>query len=329
MESKYGFLKLSLAEFKSWIQDQRIARTILTVQQHHTWSPSYVHFNGSNHFERQAAIKNYHVRNNGWQDIGQHFTSFPDGTIMTGRSLEATPACIYGANRDSICIEHFGNFDIHGDTMTPEHRETIVEMTAALCDKFRLPLNSFSIIYHHWFDLNTGMRNNGTGINKSCPGTNFFGGNKVDDFHANFLPLLEQSLLGRPTPMPSNSIQKYAVVTASSLNVRESYSGSAAKVSDREPAQLGAILRVYDEKNGWLKISNSQSHWVYGKYTIEVKRATVNANVLNVRSGQGTNYPVVDTLMNKEEVFISEEENGWCKISLEDKWLSKSFLDFS
>lgn len=329
MESKYGFLKLSLAEFKSWIQDQRIARTILTVQQHHTWSPSYVHFNGSNHFERQAAIKNYHVRNNGWQDIGQHFTSFPDGTIMTGRSLEATPACIYGANRDSICIEHFGNFDIHGDTMTPEHQETIVEMTAALCEKFRLPLNSFSIIYHHWFDLNTGMRNNGTGINKSCPGTNFFGGNKVDDFHANFLPLLEQSLLGRPTPMPSNSIQKYAVVTASSLNVRESYSGSAAKVSDREPAQLGAILRIYDEKNGWLKISNSQFHWVYGKYTIEVKRATVNANVLNVRSGQGTNYPVVDTLMNKEEVFISEEENGWCKISLEDKWLSKSFLDFS
>lgn len=329
MESKYGFLKLSLAEFKSWIQDQRIARTILTVQQHHTWSPSYVHFNGSNHFERQAAIKNYHVRNNGWQDIGQHFTSFPDGTIMTGRSLEATPACIYGANRDSICIEHFGNFDIHGDTMTPEHRETIVEMTAALCDKFRLPLNSFSIIYHHWFDLNTGMRNNGTGINKSCPGTNFFGGNKVDDFHANFLPLLEQSLLGRPFPTPSNSIQKYAVVTASSLNVRESSSGSAAKVSDREPAQLGAILRVYDEKNGWLKISNSQSHWVYGKYTIEVKRATVNANVLNVRSGQGTNYPVVDTLMNKEEVFISEEENGWCKISLEDKWLSKSYLDFS
>ncbi|MBN3518417.1 N-acetylmuramoyl-L-alanine amidase [Algoriphagus lutimaris] len=329
MESKYGFLKMSLAEFVPWIQEQRIARTILTVQQHHTWSPSYVHFNGSNHFERQSAMKNYHVRNNGWQDIGQHFTSFPDGSIVTGRSLELTPACIYGANRDSICMEHFGNFDKGGDEMTPEQRETVVGMTAALCDKFRLPLNSFSIIYHHWFDLNSGKRNNGTGNNKSCPGTNFFGGNKVDDFNRDFLPLVSQKLQGRPAPTPPAAIQKYVVVTANLLNVREGPSGSAPKASDRGAAQLGSILRVYDESNGWLKISNSQSHWVYGQYTIEVKRATVNANVLRVRSGPGTNFSVVDNLMESEEVFLSEEENGWCKISLEEKWLSKNYLNFS
>jgi len=329
MESKHGFLKMSMAEFAVWIQEQRIARTILTVQQHHTWSPSYTHFNGNNHFERQAAMKNYHVRNNGWQDIGQHFTSFPDGTILTGRSLESTPACIYGANRDSICIEHFGNFDLNGDTMTNAHRDTIVQMTAALCDKFRLPLNSFSIIYHHWFDLNTGKRNNGTGTNKSCPGTNFFGGNKVDNFNANFLPLVAQQLQGRPAPTPPDAIQKYVVVTASALNVRVLPSGSSSKVPNREPAQLGAVLRIYDESNGWMKISNSQSHWVYGRYTTDVKRATVNANVLRVRSGPGTNFSIVDNLMQNEEVFISQEVNGWCKISLEEKWLSKSFLDFS
>lgn len=329
MESKYGFLKMSLPEFVAWIQEQRIARTVLTVQQHHTWSPSYVHFNGTNHFERQSAIKNYHVRNNGWQDIGQHFTTFPDGTIMTGRSLELTPACIYGANRDSICMEHFGNFDKGGDVMTPEQRETIVKMTAALCDKFRLPLNSFSIIYHHWFDLNSGKRNNGTGNNKSCPGTNFFGGNKVDDFNRDFLPLLSQELTGRPAPTPPAEIRKYVVVTANLLNVREAPSGGAPKATDRGAAQLGSILRIYDESNGWLKISNSQSHWVYGKYTIDVKRATVNANVLRVRSGPGTNFSIVDNLMESEEVFISEESNGWCKISLEEKWLSKEYLNFS
>jgi hypothetical protein len=43
---------MTIAEFSSWIQFQRIARTILTVQQHHTWSPNYTHFNGSNYFER-------------------------------------------------------------------------------------------------------------------------------------------------------------------------------------------------------------------------------------------------------------------------------------
>ena len=329
MESKNGFLKMTMAEFGAWIQTQRIARTILTIQQHHTWSPSYVHFNGRNHFDRQVAMKNHHVRNNGWSDIGQHFTTFPDGTIVTGRSLEATPACIFGANRDSICIEHLGNFDHGGDQMTNEHRETIVKMTAALCQKFRLPVNSFSIIYHHWFELSTGKRNNGSGGNKTCPGTNFFGGNKVTDFQTFFLPLVNQELGGQVNPpSPPAAIQKYVAVTADSLNIRMDPSGSAPKTQDREPAQLGAILRIYDESNGWLKISNSQSHWVYGKYTVEVFRATVNANVLRVRSGPGTQYEIVDNLMQSEEVFISKESNGWCKISLEEKWLSKSFLDF-
>lgn len=328
MESKNGFLKMSIAEFVPWIQSQRIARTILTVQQHHTWSPNYTHFNGSDHFERQLAMKNHHVRNNGWSDIGQHFTTFPDGTIVTGRSLETTPACIFGANRDSICIEHLGNFDKDGDTMTNEHRLAIVKMTAALCDKFRLPVNTFSIIYHHWFDLSTGKRNNGSGGNKSCPGTNFFGGNKVEDCMANFLPLVAQEVQGTQVSEIPAGIQKYVAVTATSLNVRVKPMGSADKAPDREAAQLGAILRIYDESNGWLKISNSQSHWVYGKYTTEVRRATVNANVLRVRSGPGAGYAVVDNLMKSEEIFISTISGDWCKISLEEKWLSKNYLDF-
>ncbi|MEB2779531.1 N-acetylmuramoyl-L-alanine amidase [Algoriphagus sp. C2-6-M1] len=329
MESKNGFLKMSIGEFVPWIQSQRIARTILTVQQHHTWSPNYTHFNGRNHFERQLAMKNHHVRNNGWSDIGQHFTSFPDGTIVTGRSLESTPACIFGANRDSICIEHLGNFDKDGDTMSNEHRLAIIQMTAALCDKFRLPVNTFSIIYHHWFELSTGKRNNGTGGNKSCPGTNFFGGNKIEDCMTNFLPLVGQALQSTPILPQPPVIDKYVAVTANSLTIRIEPRGSASNASDREAAQLGAILRIYEESNGWLKISTSQSHWVYGRFTTDVRRATVNANVLRVRSGPGTEYAIVDNLMKSEEVFISEEKNGWCKMSLEEKWLSKTYLDFN
>jgi hypothetical protein len=329
MESKYGFLKMTMAEFGSWIQSQRIARTILTVQQHHTWSPNYTHFNGSNHFERQQAMKNHHVRNNGWSDTGQHFTSFPDGTILTGRSLEATPACIFGANRDSICIEHLGNFDKEGDIMTNEHRLAIIQMTAILCDKFKLPVNTFSIIYHHWFELSTGKRNNGIGGNKSCPGTNFFGGNKVEDCMTNFLPLVQQQMQGTPIPNPPVGIKKYVAVAASLLNVRTAAKNSASKAQDREAVQLGAILRVYEESDGWLKISKSQSHWIFGKFTTDVKRATVNANVLRVRSGPGIEFAVVDDLMKSEEVFISTVKGDWAKISLEEKWLSKSFLDFN
>jgi SH3-like domain-containing protein len=215
-----------------------------------------------------------------------------------------------------------------GDTMTNEHRLSIIQMTAALCDKFRLPVNTFSIIYHHWFELSTGKRNNGIGGNKSCPGTNFFGGNKIEDCMTNFLPLVEQALQVSPIPHLPPGIEKYVAVTANSLNVRTSPTGSASKVSERDPAQLGAILRVYEEFNGWLKISNSQSHWVYGKYTTDVQRASVNANVLRVRSGPGTQFSIVDNLMKSEEIFISTIKGDWCKISLEEKWLSKSYLDF-
>jgi hypothetical protein len=326
MQTKYGFTKMTLAEFDTWIQQQRIARTLLNVQQHHTWNPNYSHFNGSNHFERQLAMKNHHVGNNGWADIGQHFTIFPDGMILTGRPLEKIPACIYGNNSHSICMEHFGNFDIGGDNMTDSQRQTIVQMTAMLLKKFNLPVNTNSILYHHWFDLSSGVRNNGTRNNKSCPGTNFFGGNKVENAIAGFLPLVQQALGNRPVQAPVANINKYVIVTASRLNIRQQPTGSAPLATDRDAAQMGAVLRINGESNGWLKISNSQAHWVYGKYTTEVLRATVNANVLRVRSGPGVGYSIIGTLPKSEEVFLVDIKNGWCKIGMEEKWVSKDFL---
>jgi len=326
MQTKYGFTKMTIAEFDTWIQQQRIARTIFNVQQHHTWNPNYSHFNGSNHFERQLAMKNHHVGNNGWSDIGQHFTVFPDGTILTGRPLERIPACIYGNNSQSVCLEHFGNFDTGGDTMTLEQSQTIVQMTAMLLKKFNLPVNTFSILYHHWFDLSTGVRNNGTRNNKSCPGSNFFGGNKVEDASNSFLPLVRQAMVNTPVTAPVANIKKYVIVTASRLNIRRLPIGRATLAADRDSVQMGAVLRIYAESNGWLKISNSQQHWVYGKYTQEVLRATINANILMVRSGPGIDYSIIGTLPKSEEVFLTDIKNGWCKIGLEEKWVSKTFL---
>ncbi len=98
METRSGFTKMSMDEFPVWLNSQRIARTILKIQQHHTYRPDYSHFDGKNHFDRQQAMKNHHMLNKDWADIGQHFTIFPDGTILTGRDMEKTPACIYSQN---------------------------------------------------------------------------------------------------------------------------------------------------------------------------------------------------------------------------------------
>jgi len=315
METRSGFTKMSVLEFKQWITNVKVARTILRVQEHHTYSPSYVHFKGNNHFELQTGMKNYHVNHNGWDDIGQHFTIFPDGTILTGRSLEKSPACITGQNANNICIENLGNFDVNGDTMTDIQKSAIANITAILCSKFNLVPNSNSIVYHHWFNLNTGERNNGTKNNKSCPGTNFFGGNKAVNFQDNFLPLIREKLLNveaNTTP----SILNYVLVTSDTLNIRTQPAASATLVSGRIAAEFGAILRIYKQEHGWLKISAGEEHWVNGKYTIEVLRAVVNATTLNIRSGPAISFPKVGGLSKETVVFVTEEETGWCRIAL-------------
>ncbi|WP_145861267.1 SH3 domain-containing protein [Pedobacter suwonensis] len=325
MISKSGFTKLSISEFEQWIANLKVAKTILYIQQHHTWNPSYISFKNDNHFELQQAMKDYHVNNNGWMEIGQHFITFPDGSILTGRSLEQTPACIFGFNANAICIENLGNFDSGKDTMTAAHKETIIRVTAALCKKFTIPVNSNKIVYHHWFNLSTGERNNGTKNNKTCPGTNFFGGNKVADCEKSFLPLVSK-ILNTPVPSTNVPILKYVYVTADSLNIREDADTKSNKVKGRDAAILGAILRVYEIKNGWYKISSSESHWVNAAYTKEVKRYIINANALNVRSGPGTNYPKLGSLSKNQEVFVIDEKNDWFKIAADNKWVKKEFL---
>lgn len=253
--SKWGFQKLNISEFENWLGQISVGRTILYLQQHHTWNPDYTMFNGKNHFDLQQAMKNHHVNTNGWMDIGQHFTTFPDGTILTGRSLEHTPACIYGFNTFALCIENLGNFDLNKDQMTIAQQDAIVKMTAILCQKFSIPVNSAKIVYHHWFNLATGDRNDGAKNNKTCPSTNFFGGNKVANCEENFLPKVN-AFLSDNQLTDLKSLIKYVYVIANKLNIREKANVNS-KIAGN-PVTLGSILRVYEVNNGWLRISRSQ-----------------------------------------------------------------------
>lgn len=325
MQTRLGFTLMTLAEFDGWIRSQQPARTVVTLQQHHTLSPSYGSFNGRNHFELQSGMKRYHVVQNGWGDIGQHFTTFPDGTIMTGRPLEQSPACIKGNNQSSLCVEHLGNFDQGRDDMSIEHRATIVGMAAIICNRFAIPVNTDRVIYHHWFHLDTGKRTDGSGNTKSCPGTGFFGGNKVENAQRSFLPLIRRAMGGSDaaTPAPASPDMRYACVHVDRLNVRTAPAGTAPKVNT---VTLGSILRVHDERDGWLKISASQQEWVLAKLTRPVERARVNTDTLNVRSGPAPSFDKLTALARKQELFVYERQDGWCRIGLEQRWVSEKFL---
>jgi len=330
MSNTYGFIKMTIRELEPWLKDQKVARTVMFIQQHHTYSPDYSRFNGSNHFELQKNMKDYHVNHNGWSDLAQHFTTFPDGSVLTGRSLELSPAGIAGNNANAICLEHLGNFDTGSDDMSTEQRDTIIRLTAALCFRFSIPADTDHIVYHHWFNLTTGARNNGASNNKSCPGTGFFGGNKVDHCIQSFVPpVLTELESMKPTVAGATpALDKYVCVTANSLNIRIQPDASSPMATGRAPAQLGAILRVYQTKNGWYKISSGQDHWVSAKFTREVVRATVTPPKLNVRTGPDTSYTILRSLISGQEVFIAAESNGWCRLNMDDGWVKKEFLAF-
>jgi len=197
-------VQFTVSEFVTWLGTQTVSRTITHIQQHHTDVPGYQHFTGNNYFALQAWMAKDHVELKKWPDIGQHFSIFPDGTVVTGRSLDADPTCISKANSGGICIENVGNFDVGGDKMTLSHRQATLRVTAALLIRFPgIPRNDRGIVYHHWFNK-AGARTTGTDAVKSCPGSAFFGGNTVEAFNANFLPavlaLIPVAVHARPGP---------------------------------------------------------------------------------------------------------------------------------
>lgn len=327
MKKESGFILMNPNEFNHWLDNQEVSRVINIIQNHHTYVPAYAHFKGNDHFVRLRAMRDYHVGHNGWSDIAQTFTTFPDGTIATGRSLQAIPVGIKGHNARGICIEHLGNFDQGQDEMTPAQRETILLINAALCRKFNLTPSIDTIVYHHWFDLNTSQRTGGSGVTKSCPGTAFFGGNKEEDARKNFIPLIIKklkSLTGeiRIDDKPVKAAKFFYHVTASNLRIR---TGPGTNYPQSGLIHNGSVLPVYDTDGKWLKIEPS-GKWVSSGFGLLLGQASINANVLNVRSGPGTGFPVVGSLKLGEEVYIYAIENTWAKIAINEHWVHKDHI---
>jgi hypothetical protein len=192
MKQQGKFLLFTVSEFGNWLAGLSLTRKIKLVQNHHTWLPNYTTFNRNNdHFKQLTSMERSH-QERGFSEIAQNLTTFPDGLVAVCRSFETMPAGIKGANQFGICIEHLGNFDAGKDVMTTPHRNTIIKVNTLLCNKFVLTPSTDTVVYHHWYDLTTGKRvKDGSPNTKTCPGTNFFGGNTLAACKENFIPLLK------------------------------------------------------------------------------------------------------------------------------------------
>ncbi|MEI6851369.1 MAG: SH3 domain-containing protein [Bacteroidota bacterium] len=262
MEKKGRFILMNIAEFEEWLMQNHFSRVIKLIQNHHTYIPNYSHFKSINHFGLLQGMENSHLQR-GFSEIAQNITTFPDGKIAVCRSFDKIPAGIKGANQYGIYIDNLGNFDTGGDTMSVEQKLTIVKANALLATKFGLTPTTDTLVYHHWYDLNSGLRTGGSGVTKSCPGTNFFGGNTVNDAKQIFIPLILAAMQNPDVVPPVEEVLGTYEVTTYGLNVR---SGPGVDNPVMKVLRKGTVVHVYEEEINWCRIHKTEALWVSRNY---------------------------------------------------------------
>lgn len=259
MKTGYGFTEFeSLSEFKTWLNKQNVTRTVTRLQVHHMYLPDYSCWKTDNALRRQNNTKSYHIKTNKWDDIAQHFSVFPDGHIVTGRSLNKTPIGIKNWNTAAICVEIYGNFDKGRDSMTEAQKKAVIALYGELCKKFKLTPSTSTIRPHCWFTAS------GTYLGdysksksaKSCPGTNFMGYGNTKTGFAKFITDVKNYI-------DSSSVFKQYIVrvTATSLNGRK---GPGTSYDIETKLSKGTAVTIVAQSGDWLKTKSN--YWIHKDY---------------------------------------------------------------
>lgn len=319
MQRSNNFLVMAREEFRPWLQQQKITRTITRLQVHHTWKPAYEHFKDGREMDRLEAMRNSHMQNNGWREIGQNITTFPNGKIgiSLGRNLNDTPAGIAGANTGALCIEHLGNFDRGGDSLSPEQRETIIHVYAALAERLGLPIDPAHIVYHAWYtpegrwlgDYQPGQSS------KTCPGTNFFGGNTAGAARRNFLPLV-QAEYNRLTGAVKEETELSAVEKQELAELRSEVKGLKGLVEgltkSKEVLKDHGIGQAEDLKTVAERVKKLEelvSMPAVPAWAVEAVNAAVAAGLINTQGGGSYDFYRLLTVLQRGGMLITRMED--------------------
>lgn len=148
----------SLSDFcERYLPAQRPARGIRATVLHHTWKPTASDYRGTATIE---AIRDYHVKSNGWRDIGANAYAAPDGQVYNARPLadsnychahisrpwEQVPAdlrALAAGNRQFLNyygfgIETIGDFDTEPIEPLPPALDTALWVLAAVHRRYAL-----------------------------------------------------------------------------------------------------------------------------------------------------------------------------------------------
>ncbi|NBI08146.1 SH3 domain-containing protein [Senegalia massiliensis] len=132
-------------------------------------------------------------------------------------------------------------------------------------------------------------------------------------------------------------------VTASVLNVRESYTTSTSVI---DQVKYGEVYKPIEEHNGWYKIDTGKVvGWVHGGYlkgeeeahtvsrgeTGNLYSIKVDAAVLNVRNKPSESGSLLSRVKADEIYIVLGEQNGWYKIKVNGivGWVSGDYTSNS
>ena len=208
----------------------------------------------------------------GMNDIAQHFTVYPNGKIVTGRSLNSNPAGISGWNSGAICVEIYGNFDKGHDVMKQAQKDAVIMLYGELCKKFKLTPSHSTIRPHaHFTSGGTYLGDYVAGRSrKSCPGTNFMGIGNSKAAMTTFIGYVKSYMNGTPTTSTttSNTVGVYKVIV-DELNIRQ---GPGTSYSVKGVVKKGEAYTITQLSGSWGKLK-SGAGWinVNAKYCTKVR----------------------------------------------------------
>ena len=283
MRTSNGFtLFEKTSEIGPWLKKQSVTRKVTRLQVHHMGLPSYNTWEKTDkkvfkdpYFGRTESLDNYGKTTWGSKSangkyIAQHFNVFPDGKITTGRSLNSNPIGITGWNTNAICVEIYGNFDKGQDVMNEAQKKAVIALFGELCKRFDITPGANTIRYHAWFtsggtylgDYKAGKSR------KTCPGTNFFGGNTMTKFKANFLPAIKKYISGEKEEAKKEFKPYIVRVTADTLNGR---SGPGTNYDIVTKLYEATAVTIVAENGNWLKAK--MGYWIHKNYVEFIRYA--------------------------------------------------------
>ncbi|WP_246940719.1 SH3 domain-containing protein [Bacillus pinisoli] len=161
-------------------------------------------------------------------------------------------------------------------------------------------------------------------------------GNKTGWVHKDYVKLTSEDAPSNNDENDENddttSTGQIAVVTATSLNVRDDFSLKGKVIAQ---VKKGDQLEVVSEQNNWcqVKLPDGKTGWVAGWYvekktstppshsdSSDNKTSTVSIiyDTTNIRSGPSTKDSIIHRAMQGDSFTIVEKVNDWYKITLSD-----------